>query len=185
MRLEKVEDDWTEMSGGTFGDLAHDVLQAFAESDHKDCRDDREIYDWLSKELDVEAKRRFPGSRLPALRIQLEQLRQRLDKFSVLQARQRENGWRIVSCEELLEHRLMVDNKPFTIRGKIDRVDQHEITGKVAVWDYKTSDSGKDPQAAHFRNKKWIDLQLPLYRHLLKEVDVVKDADLELSLIHI
>ena len=179
MRLEKVEDDWTEMSGGTFGDLAHDVLQAFAESDHKDSRDDREIYDWLSKELDVEAKRRFPGSRLPALRIQLEQLRQRLDKFSVLQARQRENGWRIVSCEELLEHRLMVDNKPFTIRGKIDRVDQHEITGKVAVWDYKTSDSGKEPQAAHFRNKKWIDLQLPLYRHLLKEVDVVKDADLE------
>ena len=62
------------------------------------------------------------------------QLRQRLEKFSVLQAKQRENGWRIVSCEELLEHQLMVDNKPFTIRGKIDRVDQHEITGKVAVW---------------------------------------------------
>ena len=178
MRLETVADDWSEMSGGTFGDLAHDVLQAFAESDHKDSKDDREIYDWLSKQLDRESKRRFPGSRLPALRIQLEQLRQRLDSFSVLQAKEREAGWRIVSCEELLEHQWMVDNQPFIIRGKIDRVDQNEETGRVAVWDYKTSDAGKDPQAAHFKNKQWIDLQLPLYRHLLKEVSVLKEADL-------
>ena len=179
LRLDETADDWTEMSGGTFGDLAHDVLQSFYEADIKESKDDREIFEWLSKQLDSEANIRFPGSRLPALRIQLEQMRGRLDKFSVLQAAKREEGWQIVSCEELLFHELMVDNKPFTIRGKIDRVDQHEVTGKVAVWDYKTSDSGDDPQKAHLKNKKWIDLQLPLYRHLVKEVDVVKDADLD------
>lgn len=179
LRLDETADDWSEMSGGTFGDLAHDVLQSFYEADIKESKDDREIFDWLSKELDKEANIRFPGSRLPALRIQLEQLRGRLEKFSDLQAAQREAGWQIVSCEELLFHELMVDNKPFTIRGKIDRVDQHEVTGQVAVWDYKTSDSGNDPQKAHIKNKKWIDLQLPLYRHLVREVDIVKGANLD------
>ncbi len=179
LRLDETTDDWSEMSGGTFGDLAHDVLQSFYEADIKESKDDREIFEWLSKQLDAEANIRYSGSRLPALRIQLEQLRGRLEKFSGLQAAQREEGWQIVSCEELLYHELMVDNKPFTIRGKIDRVDQHETTGKVAVWDYKTSDSGNDPQKAHLKNKKWIDLQLPLYRHLVKEVDILKGANLD------
>ena len=179
LRLDETSDDWSEMSGGTFGDLAHDVLQSFYEAEIKESKDDREIFDWLSKQLDVEANIRYPGSRLPSLRIQLEQLRGRLERFSELQAVQRQDGWQIVSCEELLYHELMVDGKPFTIRGKIDRVDQHEVTGKVAVWDYKTSDAGNDPQKAHIKSKKWIDLQLPLYRHLVREVDILKDADLE------
>lgn len=179
MRLDETFDDWSEMSGGTFGDLAHDVLQAFAESDYKDSRDGREISDWLSKQLDREVEIRFPGSRLPALRIQIEQLRGRLDRFSGLQAEKRSDGWQIVSCEELLEHELIVDNKPFTLRGKIDRVDQHEHTGEVAIWDYKTSDAGKVPKADHQKGRKWINLQLPLYRHLVREVEVVKDANLD------
>ena len=179
MRLEEQSDDWSEMSGGTFGDLAHDVLQAFAESDYCDSADDREINDWLSKQLDREAKRRFPGSRLPALRIQIEQLRGRLDRFSVLQAAKREDGWKIVSCEEMLCHDVIVDGDPFTIRGKIDRVDQHEHTGEVAIWDYKTSDAGKTPKADHQKGRDWVNLQLPLYRHLVREVEVVKDANLD------
>jgi len=179
LRLSDMADDWTEMSGGTFGDLAHDVLQAFAESDDRDSAEEDEIYAWLDAQLDREVALRFPGSQLPAVRIQIAQLRKRLEKFSELQALHRQDGWKIVSCEELLYHELLVDNKPFTIRGKIDRVDQHEITGQVAVWDYKTSDAGKDPKAAHMKGKKWIDLQLPLYRHLVKEVDVIKDANLD------
>ncbi|QEG21517.1 PD-(D/E)XK nuclease family protein [Mariniblastus fucicola] len=179
LRLDETADDWSEMSGGTFGDLAHDVLQSFYEADIKESKDDEEIFDWLSKQLDHESGIRFPGSRLPALRIQLEQLRGRLEKFSTLQAAQRQEGWQIVSCEELLYHELMVDNEPFTIRGKIDRVDRHEVTGQVAVWDYKTSDSGNDPQKAHLKNKQWIDLQLPLYRHLVREVDIIKGANLD------
>lgn len=179
MKIDDQADDWTEMSGGTFGDLAHDVLESFARSDCKDSKHAEEISKWLSKQLDRETKRRFPGSRLPALRIQIEQLRQRLERFSELQALHREDGWRIVSCEDMLEHTIMVDNKPFTIRGKIDRVDQHEITKQVAVWDYKTSDAGKDPKAAHQKGREWTDLQLPLYRHLLKEIDVIAGANLD------
>jgi RecB family exonuclease len=179
VRIDEQADDWTEMSGGTFGDLAHDVLESFARSDCKDSKDGEEINEWLGQQLDREVKRRYPGSRLPALRIQIKQLRDRLERFAELQAEQRKDGWRIVSCEDLLEHEVMVDNKPFIIRGKIDRVDQHEISGKVAVWDYKTSDAGKDPKAAHQKGREWIDLQLPLYRHLLKEIDVIKGANLD------
>ena len=179
LRLDEMSDDWTEMSGGTFGDLAHDVLQAFAESDRCDSSDTDQIAEWLNERLTAEVAIRFPGSQLPAVRIQIAQLRKRLTRFAELQSEHRQNGWKIVSCEELLYHELQVDGEPFTIRGKIDRVDQHEVTGKVAVWDYKTSDAGKDPKAAHIKGKQWIDLQLPLYRHLLKEVECVKDADLD------
>ena len=99
-----------------------------------------------------------------------------------------------MSTEELLKHELEVDGEIFTVTGKIDRVDRHEETRQVAIWDYKTSDSGEGPNKAHIKgrgkNQKWKDLQLPLYRHLVKEVDVVKNDNLStlklgLSLIHI
>ena len=73
----------------------------------------------------------------------------------------------------------LVPKDSFVINGKIDRVDQHDITGQVAVWDYKSSDKGADPDQVHYapRKKEWKDLQLPLYRHLVKEVAAVNGAD--------
>jgi hypothetical protein len=44
------------------------------------------------------------------------------------------------------------------------------------VLDYKTGEAGKAPRAQHFRHKQWIDLQLPLYRHLI--ASVVGDEEL-------
>lgn len=178
MGLKTLRGGLTEMDGGGFGDLAHDVLEAFANSSVVDSTSEKDIGSFLDVMLDELAKKRFPGSRLPALRIQIEQLRLRLKKFATIQASKRNDGWQIVSTEELLEHELLVDGKPFVIRGKIDRVDQHEHTGRVAIWDYKTSDLGKKAKEAHYRNRQWIDLQLPLYRHLVKEVAAVSDADL-------
>ena len=178
LRLDTVTSDWTEMSGGTFGDLAHDVLESFANSSVRDSTSEDDIRTFFMVMLDEETKKRYAGSRLPALRIQIEQLRHRLKKFALIQAKQRNEGWLIASTEELLEHELIVDGQPFVIRGKIDRVDRHEHTNKIAVWDYKTSDSGKKAREAHYKSRKWIDLQLPLYRHLVKEVEAIKDADL-------
>ena len=178
LKMRTASDDWREMSGGTFGDLAHDVLESFANSDAVDSTSQQKIFKFLTTQLDDSVKKLFPGSRLPAMKIQIEQLRLRLEKFSYAQAVHRASGWKIVSTEELLIHELDVDGIKFKIRGKIDRVDQHEETGQVAVWDYKTSDKGAKPQQAHFVSKKWVDLQLPLYRHLVKEVSVVADADL-------
>ena len=177
LRLRTLVDDWRELSGGTFGDLAHDVLEAFGRSDARDETRPGHIQDFLSHQLDITVAKKFPDSRLPAVRIQLEQLRRRLRQLSEHQAIRRREGWRIVSTEELLEHELIVDDQPFIIRGKIDRVDQHEGTGRVAVWDYKTSDKGELPGPAHRGRTEWKDLQLPLYRHLVKEVEAVRGAD--------
>lgn len=179
LKLESFSDDWRELSGGTFGDLAHNVLEAFGKSDLCDSTDDSIIFEFLNAQLDEHVAKQFHGSRLPAVRIQVEQLRLRLERFAQQQAAHRREGWLIVSTEEHLFHEFDVDGKPFIINGKIDRVDQHETTGQVAVWDYKSSDKGADPDKVHYarRNKEWKDLQLPLYRHLVEEVSAVDGAD--------
>ena len=178
MRLRPASDDWRELTGGTFGDLAHNVLEAFAESEHKESTNAKTIFEFLSGELDTQASQIFIGSNLPAVKLQIEQLRLRLDRFAQCQAEHRKSGWQIVSTEELLAHDLEVDGETFTVTGKIDRVDRHEETRQIAIWDYKTSDKGEGPTKAHIKGKKWKDLQLPLYRHLVKEVDVVKSDNL-------
>ena len=179
LRLETIDDAWRELDGGKFGDLTHNVLELFGESDCRDSTDAGKINDFLNDHLNTLAKNVLGGTRLPAVSIQIEQLRLRLERFSEKQARHRRAGWRIVSTEELLEHDFDVDGSPFRIRGKIDRVDQHEITNQVAVWDYKSSDKGTPPDSLHYaqRNKEWKDLQLPLYRHLVQEVAAVAGAD--------
>ena len=178
MKMRPAIDNWRELSGGTFGDLAHNVLEAFAESELKDSKSAEAIYEFLSAELDTQTQQIFLGSNLPAVRLQIEQLRIRLERFADCQAEHRKSGWQIVSTEELLEHDIEVDGEIFTVTGKIDRVDRHEETQQVAIWDYKTSDKGEGPYKAHIKSKKWKDLQLPLYRHLIKEVDVVKKDNL-------
>jgi len=41
------------------------------------------------------------------------------------------------------------------------------------IFDYKTSDSPSDPNKAHRTGSgDWVDLQLPLYRHLAQQLDV-------------
>lgn len=179
LKLDSIKDDWSELSGGTFGDLCHNVLESFGLSDQRDLDDSEKILEHWMDTLDDIVKRKYSSSQLPSVRIQMEQLRMRLAKFAPIQAQWRRAGWQIVSTEEMLEHEFMVDGKPFIIRGKIDRVDRHETTGQIAVWDYKSSDKGENAERVHFASKKreWKDLQLPLYRHLVKEVAVVADAD--------
>jgi hypothetical protein len=181
LRLETASDDLTELDGGAFGDLCHNTLEAFANDPIHDSHDEHEIGQFLSSELDRQAELLNQGSQVPSVQIQVEQLRQRLLAFAPRQAEHRKDGWRIVSTEELLEHQLDVDGSPFTIRGKIDRVDQHEQTGQVAVWDYKTTAKGPTPDSKHFAEikKEWKDLQLPLYRYLVKEVAAVANANLD------
>jgi len=181
MRLDTSTDDLRELGGGPFGDLTHNVLEAFGKSDLRDSTDVDEIFEFLSNKLDFFVEQDFFGSRLPAVRIQIEQLRLRYQRMAAKQAQRRRDGWRIVSTEEHLYHDFPVDGENFIVHGKIDRVDQHELTGQVAVWDYKSSDSGQKPEVAHYakRKKEWKNLQLPLYRHLVKEVAAVAGADFD------
>ena len=140
--------------------------------------DEDEIFQYLSERLDQVAEQQYAGSRLPAVRIQIEQARLRLERFATVQAQRRREGWRIVSTEESLIHEFEVDGQPFLITGKIDRVDQHESTGQVAVWTISHLTLVIRPEKAHVVKQQWKDLQLPLYRHLVKEISAVTDANL-------
>lgn len=172
-KLEIVVDNAREMDGGTFGTLAHDVLYDFAMEDAvKDSTSSAEIAEYLGGRLDHHVDAHFEKTRLPAASVQIEQLRVRLQLFAELQARHREAGWKILYAEQEVFHDLMVDDRPFTINGIIDRVDRHEETGQIFVWDYKTSDAGDEPEWTHWSpSKGWVDLQLPLYRHLVTELE--------------
>ena len=42
------------------------------------------------------------------------------------------------------------------------------------VFDYKTSDTARTPEEVHRDGDTWVDLQLPLYRHLVARLGVGK-----------
>jgi len=179
--LEAISDDAREMDGALFGSLAHEVLRRFAESDVATSTDAEAITRRLDAILDEEVGRRFGRSALPAVVVQVEQLRARLHAFAVWQAGWAAQGWRIAAFEVQPPEPGVpfdVDGVPILLRGRIDRIDHNPTTGEWAVFDYKTSDAGEKPEKTHRRGrgeeKRWVDLQLPLYRHLLP---ALRDGD--------
>jgi ATP-dependent helicase/nuclease subunit B len=180
--LAPLDDAAREMDGMLFGSVAHEVLQAFGHAPEAASDDERAVRRWLDARLEAEADRRFGRGALPAVRLQLEQLRSRLHAFGAWQAAHAGEGWEIAWVEgrpagsvaeegtpTTASALFEVDGTPITIRGRIDRIDRNRETGAWAVLDYKTGDVARTPEQTHRRGrseKEWIDLQLPLYRHL-------------------
>jgi hypothetical protein len=181
LRLEGLDDRAVEMDPMSFGTLTHRVLQAFGTSDLRDETNADHIAGFLNARLDRIAEEQFGRDRRPALRIQAEQLRQRLFAFAQAQAELTKQGWRIEHAERELSVQITVDGQPFTIKGKIDRIDRHDTLG-LRVYDYKTGDSENKPERIHHTGcgaeRRWVDLQLPLYRNLCDALDVTGAVEL-------
>lgn len=183
-RLKAIDDHLTELDAAQFGNLAHNVLEAFGKSEFRDSSDAEEISFYLRSELSRLAKEQYGGQPMATIQIQLAQLRLRLDHFAVKQAEWRRDGWEITHVE-LHEDKgtIVVDGTPFTLSGRIDRIDRRVTESgqeEFAILDYKTGDSGELPEKKHvsvrghnptLAPEDWIDLQLPLYRYLLRSVD--------------
>lgn len=175
MGLEVVDDRVEELDGGEFGNLMHKVLQRFgdAKSPIRDSSDASEIAAFLNRTLDDCVGESYGRRPLPAVNVQVEQLRLRLNAFAEKQAEWVTDGWRIQYTEIAIpgsdhhEVTLDVDDQPLALRGRIDRIDVNRQTGTYAVLDYKSSDAGKTPEQTHRYKQQWCDLQLPLYRHLV------------------
>jgi RecB family exonuclease len=197
LRLESLSDEAEELDGGAFGGLVHWVLEQFGRADEAKkvrCESHGErIAEYLCDKLDTVAAARF-GKKLarPAVLVQVEQVRLRLQAFAQWQAKRNQDGWRIVFSEDSEERKSLqlpwpVDGQPFTLQGRIDRIDFHETQRKLCVVDYKTADRGDKPQQTHRKGDEWIDLQLPLYRHLVRSIKlppgVPADAPVELGYI--
>ncbi len=185
LNLQTLSDWADELDGGGFGNLLHDILREFGRSAVADSPSEREIYDELYKTLGRLKAEQFGAEPLPAVRVQLEMLRIRLERFAAIQAKWRGEGWRIVATE----HEVKIPGVEFPLEdgtahliGRIDRIDRNERTGELAVLDYKSSDSAKTPEQIHRQGraseKEWIDLQLPLYRYLVRSLDLPEPTQL-------
>jgi ATP-dependent helicase/nuclease subunit B len=178
--LDRVSDDAEELDGGGFGTLAHAVLAALDGSAVAESTDAQAIAAFLHTKLDETSARLFPAP-LPAVLVQIEQLRMRLTAFARWQAEWAGQGWRIEHVEiQAAEGKaaMIVDGKPMLLRGRIDRIDVHRTSGQRVVFDYKTSDRARKPEETHQHHDQWVDLQLPLYRHLLAGLGIEGPASL-------
>jgi ATP-dependent helicase/nuclease subunit B len=179
-----VDDAQRELDPMRFGTLAHRVLELFGKTAAAASADVNVVADALDACLDEYVARNY-GAVFPAVRLQVEQLRLRLRTFAVHQARRVADGWTTVAVEygtpeggvPLPGVRLPDDDAPqpvngaeFRVTGRIDRIDYHAATGAWAVLDYKTGERGDGPDTVHRRRGEWVDLQLPLYRHILPHV---------------
>ncbi|HUF76433.1 MAG TPA: PD-(D/E)XK nuclease family protein [Longimicrobiales bacterium] len=180
--LDSVDDGAREMDPMVFGSLVHDVLQRFGmmalESPPAvDVSDAGSVRGALLDLLEQLVAERFGDAALPAVALQVGQLEARLAAFADAQAAWSAQGWRIVAIERQPDGEgvpIEVDGEPVWLRGRIDRIDFNPSTGEWAVLDYKTSNKAETPEKAHQKGRgdqrQWVDLQLPLYRWLLKGI---------------
>jgi len=168
--LKSVDDRARELDPMNFGILAHDVLHELGKSPARDSLVVEEIEACLVDAADRLTHARFGSELLPAVALQLEQLKYRFRRFAEVQAWRRAQGWKMLAVEWMPEGGVPLElgpgEEPMRITGRIDRVDVHE-DGRWMILDYKTGDGGKTPEAAHrTKSGEWTDLQLPLYRVL-------------------
>jgi ATP-dependent helicase/nuclease subunit B len=166
-RLNVAETDPAEFSPSAFGQLLHAALADFGSSELKDTEHPRLIAEFCLERLDHHLLHRTFGAPTAAAEIQGAQAKARLHSFAERQARHRGEGYRIAKVEAQID----TDDalRGMTLRGRIDRIDVHE-DGRVLLLDYKTHDRLVKPESSHRRRGEWVDLQLPLYRHLAKKM---------------
>ena len=180
--LDEPEAPEPELGALQFGNLIHDVLEDFAQ-DAERCTwtDPEPLGAWLARRLQELARTRF-GQRRPAtLELQLQHAERRLWHFAEIQAAEADAGWRVVHSEwsprdeggrkSREPFTVTADRRQLTLRGRIDRVERNERSGAWRVLDYK---SGEQPMSAPAKvwSKNactWKDVQLPLYRCIVRE----------------
>ncbi len=178
LNLSSLSDSAGELDPQSFGSLLHDVLQHFGRDEQapKFSTKADDIFAFLQTRLHELAGGRFGHQAgRAAVRLQVAQAELRLKAFADWQALQPGDGWQIVYSEDFdkqLETTLTIDNQPMLLRGRIDRIDYHQERKSYRVLDYKTGDGAKTPVQTHLQQGAWVDLQLPLYRHLVKAIEI-------------
>ncbi|MBQ7110310.1 MAG: PD-(D/E)XK nuclease family protein [Thermoguttaceae bacterium] len=138
-----------EMNAAAFGTLAHDALRDFGVAPEiRDSTDADAISAWLSERLDVVASRYFNELSSPFVRVQIEQIRSRLDAFARWQALWRRSGRQIKFVEASPRSGSITfdvgGGRPVEIFGRLDRIDYDPRENRWFVFDYKTFDTAKE-----------------------------------------
>ncbi len=163
----------------------HDVLKAFGTSDFVHASHPEPIETFLLSSLASIANKRFGRKRSATVAVQLQMLQNRLSAFALWQAQTAAEGWRVAYTEEDLKYPEFKDAKGRSVilAGRVDRIDQHNKTKRWRVLDYKTSETAEKPDSTHRKKNEWVDLQLPLYRLLVRSLGI--DDDVELGYVHL
>ncbi|MBP90272.1 MAG: hypothetical protein CMJ64_26795 [Planctomycetaceae bacterium] len=176
LRLRPLDDHADELDGAAFGSLAHEILHRFGERPERESTDAEQIRQTLYRLLNQTVAKQYGRDAMAVIHVQVEQLRMRLDAFAEKQAEWASAGWRIefteVPTNDHQHAELVVDGEAMPLTGRIDRIDVNRSTGQRVVFDYKTSDAARRPRDAHQKRGEWIDLQLPLYRHLVRTLEI-------------
>lgn len=180
LRLGHVEDDVRELDAAAFGSLMHEVLNEFGTSPLKDSADAAAIAKLLKDVLQRQALTRFGRSRSATVSVQLKIIESRLEVFAERQAESVREGWRILHTEQKLVVSDFEDvrGRRVAIEGRVDRIDRHIQTGVVRILDYKTSEAANPPEKTHRSKGEWVDLQLPLYRRLVRSLGITGEVQL-------
>ena len=175
--IKPLDDSATEMAANQFGDLIHETMDRFGQSDAKTLTHPADIQRALTGFLDSVVDDWYGGRSVAAVALQIEQARRRLGAVASAQARRIADGWQIFASEQKIDESkafIELDGRRMGLHGRLDRIDHHPDSGRYAVLDYKTH--GHKPMAKHIQGKgdsaQWIDLQLPLYRRLLGFLDL-------------
>jgi hypothetical protein len=154
---EHKDDRNQELDDLAFGNLCHSVLDKFAKSEVKDSTDANEIATFLANEVRIHLQ--AFGMNLPAIiELQGEAAIARLGAFAIHQAARRKAGWRIIEAEQTFSCK--IKECPTRLKGKVDRIDQHEVTGELCIIDYKTWNKAK--------SENYNSIQLPVYRAMIE-----------------
>ena len=165
------------LSAADFGSMIHVVLERWGieEVSRSHRTEDPEHIDHaLQSILENYALERFGPHPSPGIRIQIAIASHRLHAVARVQADRAMQGWKVELIEKSFGSRnapLFPDVDGLPLHGKIDRVDLHAELGYQAI-DYKTSSKVEGPRKTHMSRSRWKDLQLPLYRVLLRGVGI-------------
>jgi len=179
----------TELDALDFGTAIHAILERFSGNPKiNGSTDPNVIQKYLTGMLADYFQKTFGNNHsFPILYAQAI-AKQRLQAFAEHQAQSSSEGWEIVERE--LPCQLTISG--MKVAGKIDRVDKKRNERRMRIIDYKTSDSAENPVKQHIResrreipdyarlhnaeNKRWNDLQLPLYRLMFKNMPLGKEC---------
>ncbi len=185
LRLRSVDDETRELTAAAFGSLIHEVLSDFGSSDYQHSTTSESIERFLLDRLQKLANQRFGRSRSATVAVQLQMAADRLQAFARVQAAMAAEGWRVHHTEQDLVYSDFADvhGRRIALRGRVDRIDRHAETGEWRVLDYKTGEAATAPEKTHRKSGEWIDLQLPLYRLLVRSEEI--EGEVRLGYVHL
>ena len=192
LKLRPMDDATGELAANQFGDMVHGALETFGESPERDETDCGKIEEALLSHLDDFVASHYGNAVSSAVTLQVAQAQKRLKAVAKEQAKRIAAGWKIHASEAAVSEKdgagIEVDGMIMGLRGRFDRIDFHEKTGKYAILDYKTH--GHLPEKKHLKKVdgayQWIDLQLPLYRMMVPFLGIKEEpATVELGYFNI